>query len=235
VKKIKNKLKKVITTFIHTNELPPFLMKRGLALIAFSLYAVTASEALADDIITVKRPSRYKPRVVHLEKKYIRVIDGDSIKYEHPKTPLTLRLLGADTPESSYHPNKPDQRGIGAYQGYPFARDAAAIVEIAVQSAKDIDAIILRKDYYNRDLSVILIDNIILQQRLIEEGLAYRTSIAKADRIIIHHGKHYIDFYQNMEQTWKAACADPQVDVHKRFRHPKTWRKNQKKARRKKS
>ena len=93
-------------------------------------------------------------------------VDGDTAYFFKGKESLKFRFLGIDTPES-VHPQKKEE---------PFGKEASNYTCDALKNAKKIlieyDENSKKTDKYNRELAWIWVDDELLQQKLVREGLA---------------------------------------------------------------
>jgi len=106
---------------------------------------------------------------VKAEKKEVtfsKCIDGDTASVVLNKKEIKLRFLAIDTPES-VHPTIGEE---------PFGKEASEFTCNALKNAKKIqieyDSNSDKTDKYDRHLVWIFVDGKLLQERLIEEGLA---------------------------------------------------------------
>jgi micrococcal nuclease len=81
----------------------------------------------------------------------LRVVDGDTVVLSGPDRPVTVRLIGVDTPET-VHPNKPVER---------FGREASAFLKTLI-GGKDVrveyDPGSSRQDKYGRTLAYLYLE-----------------------------------------------------------------------------
>ena len=101
-----------------------------------------------------------------IEVKFYSSIDGDTAKFEMNDEIVTVRFLGIDTPET-VHKQKEEQ---------PYGKEASNFTKDRLENAKTIeieyDSKSLEIDKYNRILAWIWVDNILLQEELVSNGLA---------------------------------------------------------------
>lgn len=101
-----------------------------------------------------------------VEVKLSTVVDGDTAKFKLEDEIITVRFLAVDTPETK-HPDK----GVE-----PYGPEASAFTKEKLMNAKKIvleyDGNSTKMDKYNRHLAWIWIDNQLLQELLIDNGLA---------------------------------------------------------------
>lgn len=103
--------------------------------------------------------------------KPIKVLDGDTVKFEAPWVPkplkqeISVRVLGIDTPEKKPR-NKCDQEDKLAQKASKFTKDKIANAKSIQVKVEDWDK------YGGRILGHIIIDNKSISDELIENGLA---------------------------------------------------------------
>ncbi len=101
-----------------------------------------------------------------IEVKYSASVDGDTAKFELNGAIITVRFLGIDTPET-VHPTKGEE---------PYGKDASNFTKEKLQNAKKIeieyDENASKTDKYERHLAWIWVDDILLEDELIKNGLA---------------------------------------------------------------
>ncbi|MBX8942825.1 MULTISPECIES: thermonuclease family protein [Lysinibacillus] len=96
---------------------------------------------------------------------YIKAYDGDTIQATINGEKQKIRLLMVDTPEMNY--NK------GGAQ--PYAEEAKEYTINLLEQAKKIEAVYdvgPETDNYDRHLAYVFVDNVLLQESLLNEGLA---------------------------------------------------------------
>lgn len=100
------------------------------------------------------------------EVQYIESIDGDTAKFKIDGKQITVRFLGIDTPET-VHPTKGEEE---------YGKEASNYTKEILENAKKIeieyDSNSSEKDKYERHLAWIWVDGILLQEKLIKNGLA---------------------------------------------------------------
>ena len=103
--------------------------------------------------------------------KPIKVLDGDTVKFEAPWVPkplkqeISVRVLGIDTPEKKPR-NKCDQEDELAQKASKFTKDKIANAKSIQVKVEDWDK------YGGRILGHIIVDDKSLGNELIENGLA---------------------------------------------------------------
>ena len=103
-------------------------------------------------------PSEHQWGEVRVE----RVVDGDTIIVEGG---VRVRLIGADTPET-VKPNWPVE---------PFGPEASEFTKTTIASAGNrvrLESDGTKKDRYNRQLAMVYVDGMLLNEELIRKGLA---------------------------------------------------------------
>lgn len=124
-------------------------MKKIIFLI--SLFCLNLNIVNAKDKITVE---------------FSKCVDGDTAKVILKKEEITVRFLAIDTPES-VHPTIGEE---------PFGKDASNFTCEKLKNAKKIeleyDSNSDKTDKYDRHLAWVFVDNYLLQDLLIKEGLA---------------------------------------------------------------
>ncbi len=97
---------------------------------------------------------------------FLEKVDGDTAKFELNGEKIKVRFLGIDTPET-VHPTKGEE---------PFGREASNFTEEKLQNATKIeleyDLHASKTDQYERHLAWIWIDDVLLQEELLQNGLA---------------------------------------------------------------
>lgn len=101
-----------------------------------------------------------------IEVKYSESVDGDTAKFKLNEEIITVRFLGIDTPET-VHPSLGEQ---------PYGKEASDYTKEKLQNANKIeleyDSNSSKTDKYGRHLAWIWIDDSLLQEELISNGLA---------------------------------------------------------------
>ena len=101
-----------------------------------------------------------------IEIKYSESVDGDTAKFKLNGEIITVRLLGIDTPET-VHPSLGEQL---------YGKEASNYTKEKLQNANKIeleyDSKSSKTDKYGRHLAWIWVDDSLLQEELIREGLA---------------------------------------------------------------
>lgn len=101
-----------------------------------------------------------------IEVKYSKSVDGDTAKFELDGKEITVRFLGIDTPET-VHPTKGDE---------PYGKEASNYTKEKLENAHKIeieyDENASETDKYERPLVWVWVDDTLLQEELISNGLA---------------------------------------------------------------
>lgn len=101
-----------------------------------------------------------------IEVQFSEKVDGDTAKFELNGRMITVRFLGIDTPET-VHPTKGEE---------PFGKEASQFTEEKLKNAKKIeleyDKHASKLDKYERHLVWIWVDDGLLQQEIVQNGLA---------------------------------------------------------------
>lgn len=101
-----------------------------------------------------------------LEVKYVAKVDGDTAKFELKGNTITVRFLGINTPETV-----DKQRGEE-----PYGKEASQFTQEKLENAKKIeieyDNNSDKQDKYGRTLAWIWVDDVLLEEELVKNGLA---------------------------------------------------------------
>ena len=101
-----------------------------------------------------------------IEVKYSKSVDGDTAKFELDGKEITVRFLGIDTPET-VHPTKGEE---------PYGKEASNYTKQKLENAGKIeieyDDNAPETDKYERALVWVWVDDTLLQEELISNGLA---------------------------------------------------------------
>lgn len=96
---------------------------------------------------------------------YIKAYDGDTIQTTINGKKRKIRLLMVDTPEMNYNKG----------EAQPYAEEARDYTIKLLEHAKKIEAVYdvgPETDHYDRLLAYVFIDDVMLQESLLKEGLA---------------------------------------------------------------
>lgn len=124
-----------------------------------------------------------------IEVKFSDCVDGDTAKFIYKNEEKTARFLAIDTPET-VHPTKKDEE---------WGKEASDFTCKKIKEAKKIvlefDKNSDRKDKYGRYLVWVFVDGKLLQEELIENGLAEIT--------YLYGDYKYVDNLKKVEKTAK--------------------------------
>ena len=117
-------------------------------------------------------------------------VDGDTAKFKLNGEIITVRFLGIDTPET-VHPTKGEE---------PYGKEASNFTEEKLKNATKIeleyDKNSSKTDKYERHLAWIWVDDILLQNELVKNGLA--------KTYMLQDNYKYADVLQESEQEAKS-------------------------------
>jgi micrococcal nuclease len=93
----------------------------------------------------------------------VRVVDGDTIIINFNGKEERLRMIGIDTPET-VHPTKPVE---------PFGPEASEYTKRRLEGKKaGVELDVQERDQYGRLLAYVWVDGVMINNELLEEGLA---------------------------------------------------------------
>lgn len=122
----------------------------------------------------------------------IRVVDGDTVKIKVDGKEETVRLLLIDTPET-VHPSKPVQ---------PFGPEASSFTkELLTGKEIQLEMDIGERDKYGRLLAYIYVDGQMVNELLLEKGLARVAYVYEPNT------KYVDDFYEIQKQAQQEAVG----------------------------
>lgn len=101
-----------------------------------------------------------------IEVEYYSSIDGDTAKFILNEKIIKVRFLGIDAPET---PQSPREEGCFWKEASNFTKEK---LENANKVEIEYDENALQKDKYERDLTWVWVDNKLLQEELVSNGLA---------------------------------------------------------------
>lgn len=101
-----------------------------------------------------------------IEVEYYSSIDGDTAKFILNEKIIKVRFLGIDAPET---PESPGEEGFFWEEASDFTKEK---LENANKIEIEYDENALQKDKYERDLTWVWVDNKLLQEELVSNGLA---------------------------------------------------------------
>ncbi|MFJ7735893.1 thermonuclease family protein [Lysinibacillus sp. NPDC097287] len=149
------------------------LITSGTIILAVALYMIFGRPP-ADDKETSTSDQQGIITITDVEKKtgnerftvdYIKAYDGDTIQATVDGEKQKIRLLMVDTPEM--HHKKDGKQ--------PYAQDAMDYTVKLMENAKKIEAVYdvgPETDKYDRLLAYVFVDDVLLQESLLNEGLA---------------------------------------------------------------
>ena len=107
---------------------------------------------------------------------YSASVDGDTAKFVIDGKATTVRFLGIDTPKT-VHPSK---------QAEPYGKEASEFTKNALKNANKIilefDETAKEKDKYGRLLTWVWVDDTLLQEQLVKQGLAKTYMLSKKSK-----------------------------------------------------
>lgn len=109
--------------------------------------------------------------------KFLSINDGDTFSIEMDGEKRKVRLLMVDTPEMNYDKGQP----------MPYAEDAKAFTENLLENAAKIELLFdvgPETDKYDRLLAYIYVDDVLLQESLLKNGLAVMRYINKPNNTL---------------------------------------------------
>ena len=122
----------------------------------------------------------------------IRVVDGDTIKVNISDKEETVRLLLIDTPET-VHPSKPVQ---------PYGPEASSFTkELLTGKNVQLEMDVGERDKYGRLLAYLYVDDQMVNEILLEKGLA------RVAYIFEPNTKYVDDFYTIQKQAQQQAIG----------------------------
>lgn len=101
-----------------------------------------------------------------IEVKFSDCVDGDTAKFIYKDEVITARFLAIDTPET-VHPTKKEE-SFGKEASEYTCKKIKEAKKILLEYDEDSDEL----DKYNRHLVWVFVDDVLLQKRLVEKGLA---------------------------------------------------------------
>ncbi len=139
--------------------------------------------------------------------KVIKVIDGDTVKLANGQL---LRYIGIDTPEMRIK-----QGGTFVYSPQPLAQEATQLNRDLVEGKfVKVEFDIEKRDKYGRLLGYCFIDEVMVNKKLVEEGLAVLytkpPNVAYADELIAAQGQAR----QDKKGLWATYETIDQSQAH---------------------
>lgn len=145
----------LVIVSIFNNALKPFVISQLAEFQPIPSLAVTVTPAVLGDTVSTESAELAKVK---------RVVDGDTIELENGQK---LRYIGMDTPES-VKPNTPVQ----CFAKAAVARNKELVEGKEVRLVKDVSD----KDRFQRLLRYVYVDDVLVNETLIKEGLAFSRS-----------------------------------------------------------
>ena len=149
------------------------LITSGTVILAVALYMIFG-RAPADENPTTNTNQQGTISIAEVEEKtgnerftvdFIKAYDGDTIQAMVDGEKQKIRLLMVDTPEMNYQEGDPQ----------PYAQEAMDTTVKLMENAKKIEAVYdvgSKTDKYDRLLAYVFVDDVLLQEALLDEGLA---------------------------------------------------------------
>lgn len=149
------------------------LITSGTVILAVALYMIFG-RAPAEENPTTNENQDGSISIAEVEEKtgnerfaieYIKAYDGDTIQAMVDGEKQKIRLLMVDTPEMNYQKGDPQ----------PYAQEAMDYTVELMENANKIEAVFdvgPKTDNYDRLLAYVFVDDVLLQESLLKEGLA---------------------------------------------------------------
>ena len=149
------------------------LITSGTIILAVALYMIFG-RAPADENPTTNENQNGTISIAEVEEKtgnerftveFIKAYDGDTIQAMVDGEKQKIRLLMVDTPEMNYQKGDPQ----------PYAQEAMDYTIELMENANKIEAVYdvgPKTDKYDRLLAYVFVDDVLLQESLLNEGLA---------------------------------------------------------------
>ncbi|WP_413365055.1 thermonuclease family protein [Lysinibacillus sp. 3P01SB] len=121
---------------------------------------------------------------------YLSANDGDTISVQMDGEKKRVRLLMIDTPEMNYNKGEP----------MPYAEDAKAFTIDLLEKAESVELLFDKgpeTDHYDRLLAYVYVDGVMLQEELLEEGLAAVRYVNKPNNSL---EQHFLDIQEDAEK-----------------------------------
>ena len=149
--------------------------------------------------------------------KVVKVIDGDTVKLANGEL---LRYIGIDTPEMRLK-----QGGTFVYSPQPFAQEATKLNQRLVEGKYvKIEFDVEKRDKYSRLLGYCFVDGILVNEKLLEEGLAVLytkpPNIAYADEFVDAQKQAR----ENKKGLWKTYETIDHTQSHRYINQIRTVR-----------
>lgn len=135
-----------------------------IALILYMVFGDPPPEKIEDQVITVDEALEITGG--DLQKvELVSVNDGDTMNVNVDGEKERVRLLMIDTPEMNYNKGEP----------MPYAEEAQEFTKKLLENANNIELLFdvgPKTDKYDRLLAYVFVDDVLLQEALLKEGLA---------------------------------------------------------------
>lgn len=118
------------------------------------------------NVTTLEELSKNEQETEKVTVEYVKGVDGDTAKFKINGEEITVRFLAVDTPESVHPTKEVEDYGVEASNFTKEKLKNAKRIELEFDNNSD------KKDKYDRYLAWIWVDGELLQNLLIEEGLA---------------------------------------------------------------
>jgi len=136
------------------------------------------------------------------------VIDGDSLRIRNDNIKYEVRLFGIDAPE--FHQTCFDEKDK-EYNCGEISRNFL----LKLADKKETSCFYAQKDVYNRYLAICKIDNIVINEEIVKNGMAIIYNLKQADENLIN--------LENLAKVNKLGVWQG------KFQTPKDYRKSHKK------
>ncbi|WP_285395181.1 thermonuclease family protein [Lysinibacillus sp. fls2-241-R2A-57] len=150
------------------------LITSGTIILAVALYMIFGRSPAEEKNATTTTDQQGTISIEQVEEKtgnkrfdvdYIKAYDGDTIQATINGKKQKIRLLMVDTPEMNYNKG----------EAQPYAEEARDYTIKLLENAKKIEAVYdvgPETDNYDRLLAYVFVDDVLLQESLLNEGLA---------------------------------------------------------------
>ncbi|MGY3725322.1 nuclease homologue [Granulicatella balaenopterae] len=196
----------------------------GLMITVLTLLGIKFGYLEKEDIVRTNHDSRhhfdgedfsvFKP-LTKYQVEVDRVIDGDTYHLMYDNERFKARLLIVDTPETE----KPDKKA------QPFADEATERMKELITNSNNIEVsfdVGDPTDHYNRALVYLYIDGKLVQDTLLEEGLATIAYANKPNTTLLKEMKKY----QKIAKNNKLGVWSKKGYVTKRGYNPSVFKQN---------
>ncbi|MEK5230878.1 thermonuclease family protein [Lysinibacillus sp. FSL K6-0232] len=175
------------------------LITSGTIILAVALYMIFGKSPAEEDtktateqqgIISIEQVEE-KTGNKRFDVAYIKAYDGDTLQVTVDDNKQKIRLLMVDTPEMNYNKG----------EAQPYAEQAKNYTMDLLENAKKIEAVYdvgPEADNYDRLLAYVFVDDVLLQEALLQEGLA-------AVRFIHKPNNTFEEEFREIQQAAQAA------------------------------